>query len=459
MTKRAARSLTSFIVLIVSFLSLQSNLFQVVPGSMKAGFQADSDQLVMDALAVGGSSLGSKEDAGFRPYRSQFGLQVRIYRAFAWIGSEPSDIATANSAMLSLVIAGLCFFLFDIFSPVGALLCCLSISLSPWLVLFAGSAYWIAWTWFLPLLVGAALGPLAAKANSWLVVLAITLFLAWLLKFLCGYEYASTVVLAALCPVIFHVIRRGGDGRRAFLCLGALALSSVAAFCCALFLHVSHFSKDFAAGLGEIGNLAEKRLYSSRPEEMASMACRYIPSEEDRAKCLENFERSLTVSPLSVVGIYATFRRGLPWLVQDEPGLSKMKEVLRRGDIRTVMHELSSLSGTQLRFMIGTAATTLLCWLGIGIAALKLWRNRPGSRAYFWCLAMSALAPISWFVIAKGHSYIHTFLNFVLWQLPFLPFVVGFLLTPLHLSRRDPAAEQTDDMARAGSVSNRSSRS
>jgi len=36
----------------------------------------------------------------------------------------------------------------------------------------------------------------------------------------------------------------------------------------------------------------------------------------------------------------------------------------------------------------------------------------------------SILAPLSWFVLAKGHSFIHTHLNHILWYIPFL--LLGF---------------------------------
>ena len=37
-------------------------------------------------------------------------------------------------------------------------------------------------------------------------------------------------------------------------------------------------------------------------------------------------------------------------------------------------------------------------------------------------LMLSFMAPLSWFVIAKGHSAGHYHINYVLWYLPFIPF-------------------------------------
>jgi hypothetical protein len=42
------------------------------------------------------------------------------------------------------------------------------------------------------------------------------------------------------------------------------------------------------------------------------------------------------------------------------------------------------------------------------------------------------LAPLSWFVIFKAHSYIHTHMNAITWHMPFTLF--GFALTGFVIS-------------------------
>ena len=44
----------------------------------------------------------------------------------------------------------------------------------------------------------------------------------------------------------------------------------------------------------------------------------------------------------------------------------------------------------------------------------------------------SFLAPLSWMVIFKGHSYIHTHMNFITWHMPFT--LLGFGLLGAFLS-------------------------
>ena len=52
------------------------------------------------------------------------------------------------------------------------------------------------------------------------------------------------------------------------------------------------------------------------------------------------------------------------------------------------------------------------------------YRRQKALTATLW---VSLLAPLSWFVIFKGHSAIHTHMNPIVWYMPFLLF--GFILT------------------------------
>ena len=46
-------------------------------------------------------------------------------------------------------------------------------------------------------------------------------------------------------------------------------------------------------------------------------------------------------------------------------------------------------------------------------------KQRQQHIALIWTAWFSILAPLSWFVIFKAHSYIHTHMSFLLWQMPF----------------------------------------
>jgi len=87
------------------------------------------------------------------------------------------------------------------------------------------------------------------------------------------------------------------------------------------------------------------------------------------------------------------------------------------------------------------------------VASILVWlprrRSRPwpshrSARALVGTTWFSILAPLSWFVLFKAHSDVHTHMNFLVWQMPFTLFgfaVVGRWLVDLGVrarSRPDP---------------------
>ena len=63
----------------------------------------------------------------------------------------------------------------------------------------------------------------------------------------------------------------------------------------------------------------------------------------------------------------------------------------------------------------------------------ELKRSNPVINALIITTWFSILAPLSWFVLAKSHSYIHTDINIILWHLPFMIFgfaLLGYVLKP-----------------------------
>ena len=52
----------------------------------------------------------------------------------------------------------------------------------------------------------------------------------------------------------------------------------------------------------------------------------------------------------------------------------------------------------------------------------------------------SILAPLSWFIIFKTHSYVHTEMNYITWYIPFCLFgfgILGIVITRLIQKLKD----------------------
>lgn len=259
--------------------------------------------------------------------------------------------------------------------------------LSPWIVQFARNLYWVEFTWFLPMAFGLLCS--AYGDNKKIVGLScIGVFLSVFLKSACGYEYITTVMMGS---ILFLMADAGtalltdkkefGEIFKRILLVGIAALLGfLAAVCIHAYIRADG---DIWRGLCSIyeKNVLE-RTWGGNPEDFP---------ESERA--------SLEASALTVLKLYFHF------------------------DTSLIMGISGKLFGG-------------LCILSV---LALLWRIRADKKSgdidkstlYTFFLLLSAfLTSISWFVLGKAHSYIHTHMNFAMW---YLGFVQMLLYVPLHI--------------------------
>ncbi len=87
----------------------------------------------------------------------------------------------------------------------GGLAFGLCLASSPWLVAFS-SIYWVL-DLVLPLLVSTALGRKMLASNRQLLLPLLLLYAGFFYKFLSGYEFATTMVIAACAPLVYFGLR------------------------------------------------------------------------------------------------------------------------------------------------------------------------------------------------------------------------------------------------------------
>jgi len=97
------------------------------------------------------------------------------------------------------------------------------------------------------------------------------------------------------------------------------------------------------------------------------------------------------------------------------------------------------------RFVSGISFLFLLIFFCIFSVILSHYRKKiidiekqRASLALISALWFSLLAPLSWFIIFKSHSFIHTHMNYIVWQMPFTIFgfaVCGLALQPFFETR------------------------
>ena len=432
---RRRLSLIALGLFVLAFLSFQYNAFRVTPANHFETFQLDSEILVLDGILhhqadPSGHGLGDyyhEELAGhccgpdsfravraqfekgaresfFKPYISQFGLTYYLFDFLHTAGLSVYQMEGVAAVLMSLVVVGFFVLLSRETFVLAAIGFCLTLILSPWPVLFARNLYWVEFTWFAPTLLTLWLGGrgTSVRENR---LLATLIFIALLIKFLCGYEYLTTICISALVPLVYFGVKLNRTTKEILRQAALISFAMFAAFVCAIAIHnisltssaeatpsaASATPDDGGSGLSKIILTAEKRLYASDPDKVAVAACK-SQSRDNSAdpKCVRQMADSLRTSGLKVLKTYVEVPELFPWS--------------------------SGVRDTRYPFL-GCSAILL---------AFLYWQNKLSS-AVGW-LASAFAAPLSWYIVGKAHSVIHTHINYVLWYLPYIPVAVMLLV-------------------------------
>lgn len=406
---------TFLLLLILTFLSFRFNTFKVVDSYWFENHQLDSDRLVVDKLVAGTLGIGnsyflgrirgteeeilrsdlllrysSEKFKGFQPYHSQFGFSQFIFRPF-WdsmikiFKSDPNRfvyafemIKTVISVINALILSLFFFWIWLEFPKRVFLLFLIPSFLYPeWTVVFGKSVYWQMWTWFAPFVFNLyflkkIFGTKKCMASTDYLFMGIINFFLIYLKCLMGYEYISTILIASILPFIYYSVKNNQLG----ICK-LIPVFFTIGVCAFLFALGTHYLLLY----WEVNNPGDilKEIISKRTHNFGELSS--IP---------EVYHKGLTSSVWEVIVKY--------------------------------LFEGSNYIKNQCSLLI-------LCLLSI----IYSWRMNLFSKdrkflALSVTMVISILGPLSWYILAKGHSHIHTHMNYVLWYLP-LNYLIYLFLT------------------------------
>lgn len=457
--------IAGLLILASAFLSYNNNFFGVVLDSTFVHHDIGSEQLVLDGLLHASDMEGrpilgrytrpeierqwpqarklyaaNNRSGEFFHYRSQYGLQLQLFNFLSKYLGFSREALNATAALLMSVVVFLFFIAIrNAFSVWHATIFCLPMIFSPWVVVFARHLYWVEFTWFLPTLVSLFLARIASRSVIGSLLLAVLLFAAFTIKFLSGYEYITTIVLAATVPLVGALFEKNRKLIVRILPVVACFTAAGLSFLASISIHAQSLGPEWSAGLREIETVARKRAVS----EMSESAIEEICSKDEvpnQGNCRLELQRSLARSTAKVVAKYFVMPRALPWVQHirhDPQDLERLRDLRRDpsvGAAITTALEISPIS--YLRLTLRALEAALL--VGLTIIGLGFVRARRDSLAV--ALAVSFVAPLSWYVLAKGHSDIHYYLNYVLWYLLFVPFALFFIFDSV-LTRKKRARE------------------
>ena len=333
----------------------------------------------------------------FSTYNSQPGGQGMIFslldRLIPFSPQTKLKLFYALTALLSAI--ALTFIIDWFYEELGLLTATFvlgSALLSQWLTVFGKNLWWCLWAFYLPMIaVLYFLKRRRVPENRQYLWFGILIFISMSIKcFINGYEYITTTLIMMVTPCIYYAILDKWNRNQCVKLTLAVVLGSGVAIILSFIMlcfQIGAVKGGFIDGIEHVIWSFGKRTYGN-PADFPTV-----------------YAESLKAGTLGVV---ITYLNGI---------FFDLNNYLSQANTFVTNHLF------KIRYYY-------LIVLFIVVSVLLFFRSNKKmgmerSRHYIaliWTTWFSILAPLSWFVIFKAHSHIHTHMSFLLWQMPFTLF-------------------------------------
>lgn len=345
---------------------LQMQQGQSVPGGFLGSYTPEWGDTQNRRLFRDGAAPAATE---FVSYTHQSGLQGTLLGLVnrGLLGLFPDGarretlLYTVNSVLFYAAVLCVCL---AVWRTVGALpgaACLAAVLLAPWVQRGMKDLYWCLWTWLLPLLAALLVCRLRRR---WCYAVV---FAAVLVRCLCGFEFISALLILCELPLVYDFFACPEQRCDWFARMTGVGFSAVG---------------GVAAALGVW--LWQGRLYFGSWAQSADNIARTVSLRVTALETASLPESTVTVG--EVLHLY---------FVQDATPL------LQLGPFSLTVRGLLAVTGVLL------AAALLLRWREV-LPMAAVW-------------GISLLGPVSWMVLSKTHSAVHTHLMPMLWHFAFVP--------------------------------------
>ncbi len=348
----------------------------------------------------------------FSTYNSQPAGQGMIFSLFDRILPLPNNIKLQTfyiltSLLTAIALTTIISWFNDEFGLWVAVCVLISAILSGWLTVFGKNLWWCTWVFYLPMIVVLYfLKRYREPISNQFLKFGTLVFIAMSIKcFINGYEYITTTILMMIVPFVYYGILDKWNKHSIMKWTIAAGIGSGLAILLSLIMlcfQIGAVRTGFIDGLTHVIYSFEKRTYGS--------AEGFPPI----------YAASLDAGTIEVVvkylnGIYLDLNNYL-----------------------TIKNTFVSKYLLQIRY-------TYLIVLFVIVTILLYLRNKVSitsdrSRSYIALISamwFSILAPMSWYVIFKAHSFIHTHMSFLLWQMPFTLFGFAVFAVAVRWNRNE----------------------
>lgn len=329
----------------------------------------------------------------FSPYMSQPGGQGIIFSLFdRRIPLSPQiklwSFYVLTALLSAIALTAIVGWFYEEFGGWVAMFVIGSAVLSQWLTVFGKNLWWSLWAFYLPMIViMSLLKRHRVPSDRQFIKFGILIFISVFVKcFINGFEYITTTLVMMVTPCIYYaVLDRWSRHQCIKWTLAAIGGSSVAIFLSLTLLcfQIGAAKQGFMDGVAHVIYSFGKRTHGE---------AQGFP---------EVYAASLDAGTIWVIVTYVN------------------------GIFFDLNNYLSNTNDFVSNFLLKIRYAYLIV-LFIVMSVLLFLRDqkimtnrRQQDIALIWTTWFSILAPLSWYVIFKAHSYIHTHMSFLLWQMPF----------------------------------------
>ncbi len=403
-------------------LSFSINILATVPAGTFKNFQSDAEGLVLNSYecqqrlgagAYTGLLLQNTNDnckkAG--PYFSQSGLPFWALGNFypkkhqlqvVYIQGIKLIWATLSALMLAVLIGKLGNKLRQGYKVLVIAL----LSLSPWLVLFSHSIFWLMPLFLAPILFGFMFYERFRNKPGWFYAI---LGLLCALKFLAGYEFTSTLAIAAVCPILWYELNLKSNWS---IIIKRLSLGLAAVFTG----FVLAFGVNVAQASHQVGStsLALKTIFA----QVKARSFGAVPDVDIGHAIIDELK---VLKPVDFEFMDKTFH------ITRFTGTSIIDKAVQ--NLVVLYQYMASPAVTwpiDWRFPFSVFASSIGTFIiFVSVLSISAFRKRGTSFAYedpLLAITLFALiGSLSWFVLGYKFSVIHTHITSIIFYLPFLP--------------------------------------
>lgn len=299
-----------------------------------------------------------------------------------------------TSFLTGLILALFLFWVRKCFGFFPSFICFFFILGSAWMTVFGKSLWWSLWSFFIPFVIFLFYFEKEEKDNlvTSKQLLSLSFFSVLVKVYFTGYEYITTTLIMSITPFVFYAVK----DKWSFIILAKrLMLFSISSFVAilvsfgVLIYQLKALTGSYFEGIEHITYSFFKRTHST-----ASYKFSEIYSDSLETDIFSLLTRYLLGNAIDLAPLFSSVKGGGFFLT--------FADLIILFILFTILVFLS-------RKQFPT-----------------LFKKRKLNIALLYATWFSILAPLSWFIIFKGHSYLHFHMNFIVWYMPFC--LLGFAL-------------------------------